>query len=212
MLTQLYIKNFALIDTLDMEFYPGFSVITGETGAGKSISLGALNLLLGQRADSKTVKNGCEKCIIEAHFNLAKYDMQQFFSENDIEFDAEDCILRRELTTSGKSRAFINDTPAPLSLMKRLGEQLIDIHSQHKNLVLGSEDFQLNVLDIIAQDNALIAEYDTEYDKLVEARKAVEEMRKAIERGTENEEFLRFQYKELEDAQLEPGLQESLES
>ncbi len=212
MLTQLYIKNFALIDTLDMEFYPGFSVITGETGAGKSIILGALNLLLGQRADSKTVKNGCEKCIIEAHFNLAKYDMQQFFSENDIEFDAEDCILRRELTTSGKSRAFINDTPAPLSLMKRLGEQLIDIHSQHKNLVLGSEDFQLNVLDIIAQDNALIAEYDTEYDKLVEARKAVEEMRKAIERGTENEEFLRFQYKELEDAQLEPGMQESLEA
>jgi len=212
MLTQLYIKNFALIDTLDMEFYPGFSVITGETGAGKSIILGALNLLLGQRADSKTVKNGCEKCIIEAHFNLAKYDMQQFFSENDIEFDAEDCILRRELTTSGKSRAFINDTPAPLSLMKRLGEQLIDIHSQHKNLVLGSEDFQLNVLDIIAQDNALIAEYDTEYDKLVEARKAVEEIRKAIERGTENEEFLRFQYKELEDAQLEPGMQESLEA
>ena len=115
MLKQLYIKNFALIDTLDMRFHPGFSVITGETGAGKSIILGAINLLLGQRADSKLIKKGCDKCIIEAHFDLSKYDMKGFFDENDIEYDAEDCIMRRELTAAGKSRAFINDTPEQLT-------------------------------------------------------------------------------------------------
>lgn len=212
MLKQLYIKNFALIDTLEMNFHPGFSVITGETGAGKSIILGAINLLLGQRADSKLVKSGCNKCIIEAHFDLSRYDMKGFFTENDIEFDADDCIIRRELTATGKSRAFVNDTPAPLSTVKKLGEQLIDIHSQHQNLMLGSEDFQLNVLDIIAQDDTLVGDYNTAYAKLVQARKNVDEMRKNIERGIENEEFLRFQYKELEDARLEEGMQDSLEA
>ena len=135
MLKQLYIKNFALIDSLDMDFYPGFSVMTGETGAGKSIILGAINLLLGQRAESKYIKKGSDKCVIEAHFDLSKYNMQPFFTDNDIEYDANDCILRRELTAAGKSRAFINDTPVPLSIIKQLGEQLIDIHSQHQNLL-----------------------------------------------------------------------------
>ena len=131
MLKQLYIKNFALIDTLDMEFFPGFSVITGETGAGKSIILGAINLLLGQRADSRQIKKGADKCVIEAHFDLSRYDMKAFFDENDIEYDANDTILRRELLASGKSRAFINDTPTSLAITRKLGEQLIDIHSQH---------------------------------------------------------------------------------
>ena len=212
MLKQLYIKNFALIDTLDMDFHPGFSVITGETGAGKSIILGAINLLLGQRADLKLIKKGCEKCVIEAHFDLSRYGMKAFFDDNDIEFDADDCILRRELTAAGKSRAFINDTPVPLATIRKLGEQLIDIHSQHQNLMLNSEDFQLNVLDIIAQDDSLVAEYKAEYAKLVKARKAVAQMKECIEKGIENEEFLRFQFKELEDAGLREGMQEELEA
>lgn len=203
MLKQLYIKNFALIDSLDMDFYPGFSVMTGETGAGKSIILGAINLLLGQRAESKYIKKGSDKCVIEAHFDLSKYNMQPFFTDNDIEYDANDCILRRELTAAGKSRAFINDTPVPLSIIKQLGEQLIDIHSQHQNLLLGSEDFQLRVLDIIAQDANIVADYNEAYDKLVSARKAVTAKKREIEKNVENEEFLRFQYRELEDARLE---------
>ena len=152
MLKHLYIKNFTLIDELDIELYQGFSVITGETGAGKSIILGALGLLLGQRADSKAIKQGAEKCVIEAHFDLSRYGMTDFFEENEIEYDAADCIVRRELTASGKSRAFINDTPVQLSLLKELGEQLVDIHSQHQNLLLNKQDFQLNVVDIIAGD------------------------------------------------------------
>lgn len=211
MLKQLYIKNFALIDSLDMDFYPGFSVITGETGAGKSIILGAINLLLGQRAESKYIKKGSDKCVIEAHFDLTKYNMQPFFTDNDIEYDANDCILRRELTAAGKSRAFINDTPVPLSIIKQLGEQLVDIHSQHQNLLLGSEDFQLRVLDIIAQDSNIVTDYNEAYDKLVSARKAVTAKKREIEKNVENEEFLRFQYRELEDARLESGMQETLE-
>lgn len=212
MLKQLYIKNFALIDTLDMHFQPGFSVITGETGAGKSIILGALNLLLGQRADSKMIKKNSAKCIIEAHFDLSKYNMKDFFTDNDIEFDEEDCIIRRELTATGKSRAFINDTPEPLSLVKKLGEHLIDIHSQHQNLMLNSEDFQLNVLDIISQDKNLVDEYNDTYDKYLQAKNEVKKIKEDIERGIENEEFFRFQFRELEDANLTHGIQEELEA
>ena len=149
MLKQLYIKNFALIDTLDIQLYPGFSVITGETGAGKSIILGAIGLLLGQRADSKTLKQGADKCVIEAHFDLSRYQMEAFFAENDIEQDAEDTIIRRELTAAGKSRAFVNDTPVALTVLKELGEQLVDVHSQHQNLLLQKQDFQLSVVDIM---------------------------------------------------------------
>ena len=133
MLKQLYIKNFTLIDELDIKMYPGFSVITGETGAGKSIILGAIGLLLGTRADSKAIKAGRDRCVIEAHFDLSKYGMQDFFDANDIDYDAEDTIIRRELTAAGKSRAFINDTPVPLSKMRELGEQLVDIHGQHEH-------------------------------------------------------------------------------
>ena len=212
MLKQLYIRNFALIDQLEMDFEPGFSVITGETGAGKSIILGAINLLLGQRADSKQLKSGAQKCIIEAHFDLSNYSMQQFFNDNDIEYEPDDCILRRELTASGKSRAFINDTPVPLGTMKTLGEQLIDIHSQHKNLLLGSEDFQLKVVDILAKNNTCKADYNAAFKKLVEARRAVSALKDEIAKSAENEEFMRFQLNELEEAKLEAGIQDELEA
>ena len=211
MLKQLYIKNYTLIDTLDIVFRPGFSVITGETGAGKSIILGAISLLLGQRADSKTIKNGTNRCIIEAHFDLSNYDTSSFFTDNDIEYDAEDCILRRELTSSGKSRAFINDTPVSLNQLRTLGQQLVDIHSQHQNLLLQEEDFQLNVVDIIAKNKQRLNECKQQFKAYQQAKKAVEDQEERIARTRENEDFLRFQLNELADARLQAGIQEELE-
>jgi DNA repair protein RecN (Recombination protein N) len=211
MIKQLYIKNFTLIDTLDMTFLPGFSVITGETGAGKSIILGAISLLLGQRADTKAIKSGAERCVIEAHFDLSRYQMESFFNDHDIEYDATDCILRRELTASGKSRAFINDTPVQLTLMRQLGQQLVDIHSQHKNLLLQEEDFQLHVVDIIADDHQLLEVYQQLYQDYLTAKKAVKEMQETMKQANESEDFMRFQLTELNEAQLREGLQEELE-
>ena len=211
MLKHLYIKNFTLIDELDISLYEGFSVITGETGAGKSIILGAIALLLGQRADSKTIKQGADKCIIEAHFDLSRYNLQPFFDENDIEYDADDCIIRRELTAAGKSRAFINDTPVALSMLKELGDQLMDVHSQHQNLLLNKQDFQLEVVDIIADDAAQLAKYQRTYVEYQKAEKELAEMMFAIERNRENRDFLHFQFEELENAHLQEGEQEELE-
>ena len=211
MLKHLYIKNFTLIDELDISLYEGFSVITGETGAGKSIILGAIALLLGQRADSKTIKQGAEKCVIEAHFDLSRYNMQAFFDENDIEYDADDCIIRRELTAAGKSRAFINDTPVALSMLKELGDQLMDVHSQHQNLLLNKQDFQLEVVDIIADDAAQLAKYQQTFAAYQAAEKELTELQAAIERNRENRDFLQFQYEELENAHLVEGEQEELE-
>ncbi len=211
MLKQLYIKNFTLIDELDMMFHPGFSVITGETGAGKSIILGAIALLLGQRADSKQIKSGAERCIIEAHFDLSHYDLLPFFKENDIDYDAEDCILRRELTAAGKSRAFINDTPVALTAIKQLGQALLDIHSQHQNLMLREEDFQLSVVDIIAKDDKALAEYQNAFGEYTKAKKRLEQTQSDIERNAENEDFMRFQLNELREANLSEGIQEELE-
>jgi DNA repair protein RecN (Recombination protein N) len=211
MLKHLYIKNFTLIDELDISLYEGFSVITGETGAGKSIILGAIALLLGQRADSKTIKQGAEKCVIEAHFDLSRYNMQAFFDENDIEYDADDCIIRRELTAAGKSRAFINDTPVALSMLKELGDQLMDVHSQHQNLLLNKQDFQLEVVDIIADDAAQLVKYQKTFAAYQAAEKELAELQAAIERNRENRDFLQFQYEELENAHLVEGEQEELE-
>ena len=211
MLKQLYIKNFTLIDELNIEMYPGFSVITGETGAGKSIILGAIGLLLGNRADTKAIKAGRDRCIIEAHFDLSRYEMQQFFIDNDIDEDLADTIIRRELTAAGKSRAFINDTPVSLAKMRELGEQLVDIHSQHQNLLLQKEDFQLNVVDIIAQDNKQVKTYQVAYQEYKKANEKLRKLKEEIEKNRENEDFLRFQCKELEDAQLVSGEQEQLE-
>jgi len=211
MLKQLYIKNFTLIDTLDMEFRSGFSVITGETGAGKSIILGAIGLLLGQRADSKSVKMGTDKCVIEAHFDLSRYGMERFFDENEIEFDAEDTIIRRELTSAGKSRAFINDTPVALSMLKELGEQLVDVHSQHQNLLLNKQDFQLSVVDIIADDAKELADYQQSYAHYQELKKEELRLREDIEQGRQQVDFMQFQYDELTNAHLADGEQEELE-
>ena len=211
MLKHLYIRNFTLIDELDIKFNPGFSVITGETGAGKSIILGAIGLLLGNRADIKQIRLGREKCIIEAHFDLSKYNMDAFFNHNDIEKDMEDTIIRRELTASGKSRAFINDTPVQLALMRELGEQLVDVHSQHQNLLLQKEDFQLNVVDIIGKDKQAIENYRKEYIKYHQLVKQAEDTKNEIEKNKKNEEFLRFQLKEIDNVKMEVGDQEKLE-
>ena len=211
MLRHLYIKNFTLIDTLDIDLHPGFSVITGETGAGKSIILGAIGLLLGQRADSKAIKQGADKCVIEAHFDLSRYEMESFFSENDIEYDTEDCIVRRELTAAGKSRAFINDTPVQLSMLKELGDRLMDIHSQHQNLLLNKQDFQLNVVDILANDAKEMEAYRQTYSEYRKAEQALSQLREEIERNRQNTDFLQFQYNELAAANLKEGELEELE-
>lgn len=211
MLTQLYIKNFTLIDELNVDFHPGFSVITGETGAGKSIILGALGLLLGNRADVKTIKEGTQRCIVEGHFDITRYALEQFFFENDIDFVGEDCILRREVNSNGKSRAFINDTPVGLNLMKELGEQLIDIHSQHQNLLLQKQDFQLSVVDIIAKNQSLLAQCKKEYAEYNDSKSKLQRAKQSIEESKTNIDFIRFQYNELAALNLQVGEEESLE-
>ena len=211
MLKKIYIKNFTLINQLDITFHAGFSVITGETGAGKSIILGAIGLLLGNRADSKMIKMGEKKCTIEAHFDLSKYNYEAYFEELDIDFEPEDTIIRRELTSNGKSRAFINDTPVSLQDMRTLGEQLIDIHSQHQNLLLQKEDFQLNVIDTIASDQKEVAAYKAAFQQYKNAEKQLAELTSRLAKAKENEDFLRFQYNELASANLVSGEQEELE-
>lgn len=214
MLKTLDIKNFTLIHHLKMQFYPGFSVITGETGAGKSIIIGAIGLLLGNRADAKQVKRGCDKCVIEATFDLAIYHsdvLKDFFLANDLDYDPNECMLRRELNASGKSRAFVNDTPVTLATMRELGEQLIDVHSQHQNLLLNKEDFQLNVVDIIARDKALLADYQQAYADYRKEQKHVQQLRDELQRSRDEEDFLRFQQKELDDANLREDEQLTLE-
>ena len=210
MLRSLYIQNYALIEKLDISFEQGFSVITGETGAGKSIILGAIGLLLGQRADVKSIRTGATKCVIEARFDISNYQMRPFFEDNELEYEDE-CILRRELYASGKSRAFINDTPAQLAQMKELGEQLIDIHSQHQNLLLNKEGFQLNVLDLLAHDEPVLSAYQAVYKQW---RQAQADLDKALERAARDkadEDYVRFQWEQLEEAHLAKGEQEELE-
>lgn len=210
MLRSLYIQNYALIEKLDIRFDSGFSVITGETGAGKSIILGAIGLLLGQRADVKSIRKGATKCVIEAHFDVSAYGMKPFFEANELEYEDE-CILRRELYASGKSRAFINDTPALLAQMKELGELLIDVHSQHQNLLLNKEGFQLNVLDLLAHDEAELAAYQKLYNDWRQARQDLEELVARAEQSRADEDYIRFQLEQLEEANLTDGEQEELE-
>lgn len=211
MLQSIYIQNYALIDTLDISFIPGFSVITGETGAGKSIILGAIGLLLGQRADIKAIKKDANKCIVEARFNVSSYQMESFFTENDLEFDGQECILRRELYASGKSRAFINDTPASLIQMKELGEKLIDVHSQHQNLLLNHEEFQLSVLDILAHDEKELTAYKDLYASYKDTCKQLTDFISQAEKSRQDEDYIRFQLEQLDEAQLQEGEQTELE-
>ena len=211
MLQSIHIQNYALIESLDIDFHAGFSVITGETGAGKSIILGAIGLLVGQRADSKAIKTGASKCVVEAHFNISTYRLEEFFNENDLEYDGEECILRREVHASGKSRAFINDTPASLAQMKALGEKLIDVHSQHQNLLLNHEDFQLNVLDILASSHEALQAYKSLYTSYKQTSRELAQLIVESEKNRQDEEYIRFQVKQLDDAQLQAGEQEELE-
>ena len=211
MLRSLYIQNYALIEKLDIDFEPGFSVITGETGAGKSIILGAIGLLLGQRADVKSIRTGATKCVIEAHFDVSRYsNLRPFFADNGLDYDDE-CILRRELYASGKSRAFINDSPAQLTQMKELGEQLIDVHSQHQNLLINTEGFQLNVLDLLAHDDATLAAYQSVYKQWKQAQGDLDKLVEKIARDKADEDYIRFQWQQLDEARLTPGEQEELE-
>lgn len=211
MLKQLYIQNYTLIDKLDISFANGFSVITGETGAGKSIMLGAIALLLGQRADSKVIRQGATKCVVEATFGLDNPAAVTLLKDFDEECDVQECIIRRELMASGKSRAFINDSPAPLTVLKQLGELLLDVHSQHKNLLLNQADFQLEVLDTLAHNELQRKEYLLTYQTY---RQKQRELQNAIETAQQNqaeEDYLNFQFQQLDEARLEPGEQEELE-
>ena len=211
MLKQLYIKDYALIDELNIDLHRGFSVITGETGAGKSIILGALGLLLGQRADIKSIKSGAKKCTVEAHFDLSRYPMEDFFTENEIDYDLNDCILRREITATGKSRAFINDTPVTLTTMRLLGQQLVDIHSQHQNLLLQEEDFQLRTVDIIADNSEILHDYQSHFKQYQSICQQIEQQKQTISEIQERADYIRFQYQELSKVDLYPEMQTELE-
>ena len=211
MLQSIHIQNYALIESLDIDFHSGFSVITGETGAGKSIILGAIGLLVGQRADIKAIKTGATKCIVEARFNVASYQLESFFEAHDLEYDGEECILRRELLASGKSRAFINDTPASLAQMKELGEKLIDVHSQHQNLLLNQENFQLNVLDILAHDEKELQTYKELYSEYKKVSRELSDILEQADKNRLDEDYIRYQVEQLDEANLQEGEQEELE-
>lgn len=211
MLQSIHIQNYALIESLDIDFHSGFSVITGETGAGKSIILGAIGLLVGQRADIKAIRTGATKCIVEAKFNISSYQLEEFFEEHDLEYEDGECILRRELLASGKSRAFINDTPASLVQMKAIGEKLIDVHSQHQNLLLNHEDFQLSVLDILAHDEVEQEGYKTLYKEYKQTSRELAALIEQAEKSRQDEDYIRYQVEQLETANLQDGEQEELE-
>lgn len=210
MLRSLFIQNYALIDKLDIDFENGFSVITGETGAGKSIILGAIGLLLGQRADVKAIRNGATKCVIEAHFDIASYQLQTLFDENEWEYEDE-CIIRRELSATGKSRAFVNDSPASLAQIKELGELLVDVHSQHQNLLLSNEGFQIKALDVIVHNEQLLTEYRSLYNEWKKAKQQLALLVEEDDKNRADEDYYRYQVEQLENAHLVDGEQEELE-
>lgn len=211
MLKHLHIENYALIESLDIDLHEGFSVITGETGAGKSILLGAIGLLTGERADTSAIQNGKQRCVLEATFCPKGLGLEQFFCEEDLDFDPDECIVRRELTANGKSRAFINDTPTTISALKRLGGRLIDIHSQHQNLLLGQEDFQLSVLDAVAADTQLTQAYAQAYAQWNESRKSLAKAMASLEEGKKDEDYMRFLLTELTNFRPQPGEDDDLQ-
>lgn len=212
MLKHLYIKNFALIKELDIDLNSGFSVITGETGAGKSIILGAIGLALGQKADSKSIMPGEDKCIIEATFSIEEYNLQPLFDENELDYDPKECIIRRELNQSGKSRSYVNDSPTSVAFLKEIGYHLIDIHSQHQNLLIAKEDYQLNLLDTVAQDNDLLQQYKSCYKDLRQAESTLAEMKEEIEKAKAEQEFLEYQLEQLEELNPQEDEDEELKS
>lgn len=211
MLKHLHIENYALIESLDIDLNDGFSVITGETGAGKSILLGAIGLLTGERADLSAIQTGKQRCILEATFNPEGYDLESFFQDEDLDFDPSECIIRRELTANGKSRAFINDTPTTISALKKLGNLLIDIHSQHQNLLLGQENFQLSVLDTVASIPELILSYSNAFHKWNLAVKTLDKAQNNLDESKKDEDYLRFLVTELVNFNPQPGEDETLQ-
>lgn len=211
MLKSLSIKSYALIESLEINFEQGFSVITGETGAGKSILLGAIGLLIGNRADSSSIREGAAKCVIEGTFDVTGYNLRPFFEENDMEYDDE-CIIRRELSSGGKSRAFVNDTPASLAQLKALGNRLIDIHSQHQNLLLNTESFQMEVLDTLAGNQRERAAYQEAFKTFCSAEQALRKAEEEREKNKADEDYLRFQLQQFDEAKLKEGEEEELES
>lgn len=210
MLKHITIRNFALIEKVEISFSSGFSVITGETGHGKSVFLGAVAMLLGQRSDVKSIREGADRCVIEGIFDIAGFGLEAFFEENDLDYDRE-CIVRRELASSGRSRAFVNDTPVNVSLLKELGARLIDIHSQHQNLLLGDRNYQLGVLDTLAGDKELLSGYKGVYDQYLSLKRDLAARKEALEASRRDEDWLRFQLDELDAAALKSGELEELE-
>src|SRR5690606_20977135 len=211
MLHRLFIRNYALIENLDIQFDTGLNIITGETGAGKSIMMGALGLILGNRAEGKHFFREDQKCVIEGFFRIAAYDVKVFFDENDLEYD-EETIIRRELSVDGKSRAFVNDSPVTLNVLKALGEQLIDIHSQHATLQLNTEHFQLMILDSVAKNQDLLRAYRDTLSQYKQQKEALAHLRETIAGANATLDFNQFQFDELEQAQLEDAEQERLEA
>ncbi|MBO4805699.1 MAG: DNA repair protein RecN [Paludibacteraceae bacterium] len=211
MLKRLLVENYALIDRTEIELYPGFSVITGETGAGKSILLGALNLLLGQRSDSKAIKNPEKKCVVEAVFDIAQYALKPFFEAEDLDYDDE-CVLRREISSSGKSRSFVNDTPVNISTLKSLGEHLLDIHSQHENLLLSDSRFQLQIVDSIAQNKPRLQEYEAEYTQFTAISRRLNHLKEELAQKNANRDYAEFQLNQLREVALSENEQEELEA
>lgn len=212
MIKQLHISNYALIDRLDIEFADGLTIITGETGAGKSIILGALSLILGERADLKAIRDADSKTIVEATFDIAGYGLEPFFKEYDIDWDEHECIIRRELSPSGRSRAFVNDTPVALAALRELVTRLLDIHSQHNNMLLSNPQFQLSILDSIAGNADLLGNYHKAYAEYREAEQRLAETVTAMERLKQNEDYIRFQLDQLQAMQLQPDEDQQLEA
>lgn len=212
MIKQLHISNYALIDKLDIGFDDGLTIITGETGAGKSIILGALSLILGERADSKAIRDPSIKTVVEATFDITGYNLEHFFNDNDIDWDEHECLLRRELSPNGRSRAFINDTPVALNILRELSTRLLDIHSQHSNMLLSQPAFQLSILDSIANNGGLLENYRQKYQQYREAERQLLETRQAIEKMRQNEDYIRFQLDQLQAMQLQPDEDQELEA
>lgn len=212
MIKQLHISNYALIDKLDIPFADGLTIITGETGAGKSIILGALSLILGERADSKAIRDTSAKTVVEATFDIGGYHLEPFFKTNDIDWDEHECLIRRELSPTGRSRAFVNDTPVALTVLRELTTQLLDIHSQHSNMLLSQPAYQLSILDSIAGNGELLNNYRTAYKSYREAVKALDETQRAMEQLRQNEDYIRFQLDQLQTMQLQPDEDKQLEA
>ena len=211
MLAKLFVQNYALIKELDVEFETGLTIITGETGAGKSILLGALSLILGTRADTTVLLDKNEKCVVEGTFRIDEYDLNDFFASNELDFEPY-TTLRREINPAGKSRAFINDTPVTVNLLKELGDHLIDIHSQHQTLMLNDNSFQMNIIDSFAGTGKLKNEYRQSYSKYLGLKKEFAGLKEQSDKNRSDLEYFNFQFNQLEEAKLKTGEQAELEA